>query len=201
MLRLPTRQFPTPTPSICRQCLHRIQVTRLNSARTARLPLALRLFHNEPARREELVPIRKQLKDEAKKKKLDGSGKALKSKKLGKRNPQPEKWELTVGIEIHAELNTARKLFSSAAASTMSDTPNKHTALFDLAFPGSQPQFQKETLLPAIRAAIALNCSIQQRSTFDRKHYFYQDQPAGYQITQYYGMICMPKKIGGVYAC
>lgn len=46
--------------------------------------------------------------------------------------------------------------------------------------------FQKATLLPAIRAALALGCQIQQRSQFDRKHYFYADQPAGYQITQYY---------------
>lgn len=48
-------------------------------------------------------------------------------------------------------------------------------------------EFQAPTLLPALRAAIALNCDVQPVSRFDRKHYFYQDQPAGYQITQYYG--------------
>jgi aspartyl-tRNA(Asn)/glutamyl-tRNA(Gln) amidotransferase subunit B len=52
--------------------------------------------------------------------------------------------------------------------------------------PGSLPVFQKATLIPALRAAIALKCSIQHISRFDRKHYFYHDQPAGYQITQYY---------------
>lgn len=52
--------------------------------------------------------------------------------------------------------------------------------------PGSQPLFQPSVLIPAIRAALALNCEIQGRSKFDRKHYFYHDQPAGYQITQYY---------------
>lgn len=57
---------------------------------------------------------------------------------------------------------------------------------FDLAVPGSQPLFQAPVLAPAIRAALALNCAIQGRSKFDRKHYFYHDQPAGYQITQYY---------------
>lgn len=99
-----------------------------------------------------------------------------------------EDWELTVGIEIHAELNTARKLFSDAATSN-NEEPNSNVSLFDLAYPGSQPIFQTATLLPALRAAIALNCDIQHKSSFDRKHYFYQDQPAGYQITQYYGRL------------
>lgn len=126
------------------------------------------------------IPFRKQLKDEAKKRKAEGT-----SKKSKKDNQKLDKWELTVGIEIHAQLNTARKLFSRAA-STINDAPNTHVALFDVAMPGSQPIFQKETLIPALRAALALNCNIQKRSKFDRKHYFHWDQPAGYQITQYY---------------
>ena len=96
-----------------------------------------------------------------------------------------EKWKLTVGLEIHAQLNTERKLFSNAKTSENS-APNSDVAVFDLAFPGTQPEFQKATLLPALRAALGLNCEIRQRSHFDRKHYYYQDQPAGYQITQYY---------------
>ncbi|QSZ32004.1 hypothetical protein DSL72_001573 [Monilinia vaccinii-corymbosi] len=96
-----------------------------------------------------------------------------------------DEWELTVGIEIHAQLSTERKLFSYAA-STINATPNTHVAYFDVALPGSMPIFQKETLIPAIRAALALNCNIQKKSQFDRKHYFHWDQPAGYQITQYY---------------
>ncbi|KAJ9665244.1 hypothetical protein H2201_004718 [Coniosporium apollinis] len=132
----------------------------------------------------EVVPFRKHLKDEAKKRRLEGIPKPFRKKSKGS-DPKLEKWELTVGIEIHAELNTTKKLFSSAATS-INDAPNTHVALFDVAFPGSQPHFQRETLLPALRAAIALNCDIQRKSTFDRKHYFYQDQPAGYQITQYY---------------
>jgi aspartyl-tRNA(Asn)/glutamyl-tRNA(Gln) amidotransferase subunit B len=74
----------------------------------------------------------------------------------------------------------------TGAAISTNDPPNTHTSLFDLALPGSQPAFQLPTLLPALRAAIALKCNIQPTSHFDRKHYFYQDQPAGYQITQYY---------------
>lgn len=126
------------------------------------------------------MPLRKQLKDEAKKAKALG-----KKKKKNANNQVVEGWELTVGIEIHAQLNTARKLFSPAATS-FSDEPNSHVAYFDLATPGSQPLFQKETLIPALRAALALNCDIQPTSRFDRKHYFHWDQPSGYQITQYY---------------
>jgi aspartyl-tRNA(Asn)/glutamyl-tRNA(Gln) amidotransferase subunit B len=133
------------------------------------------------------TPFRKVLKDAAKKKRLEGGdGSKVSSQSSRNSDHRLEKWELTVGIEIHAELNTARKLFSSAATS-VSEAPNSHVALFDVAFPGSQPHFQQETLIPALRAALALNCEIQPRSSFDRKHYFYQDQPAGYQITQYYG--------------
>ncbi|KAI2624484.1 GatB/GatE catalytic domain-containing protein [Xylaria nigripes] len=126
------------------------------------------------------VPLRKQLKDEAKKQKALG-----KKKKKNANNQVVEGWELTVGIEIHAQLNTAKKLFSGATTS-FNDEPNTHVAYFDLATPGSQPIFQKETLLPALRAALALNCEIQPVSRFDRKHYFHWDQPSGYQITQYY---------------
>lgn len=96
-----------------------------------------------------------------------------------------EEWELTVGIEIHAELNTAAKLFSPAQAS-LAASPNTHVAVFDAAQPGAQPVFQRETLLSALRAAIALDCEIQRSSSWDRKHYFWWDQPNGYQITQYY---------------
>lgn len=134
-------------------------------------------------------PFRKRLKDEAKRKRLENAQKAAKKSKA--EEERVKKWELTVGIEVHAELNVARKLFSDAATS-IDAPPNTHVALFDAAFPGTQPVFQKETVIPALRAALALNCSIQRISSFDRKHYFYQDQPAGYQITQYYGTVVNP---------
>ncbi|KFG87386.1 glutamyl-tRNA(Gln) amidotransferase, B subunit [Metarhizium anisopliae] len=128
---------------------------------------------------ESVIPFRKQLKEEAKLAKKQG-------KKKSKGDYQTvDGWELTVGIEIHAQLNTARKLFSPATTS-FNDEPNSHVALFDVSMPGSQPLIQRETLLPALRAALALNCEIQSVSRFDRKHYFWWDQPAGYQITQYY---------------
>jgi aspartyl-tRNA(Asn)/glutamyl-tRNA(Gln) amidotransferase subunit B len=133
------------------------------------------------------VPLRKHLKDEAKRKKAEAKASNGANKKQ-KIDPRLEKWELTVGIEVHAELNTACKLFSSAPAVSAESNglPNSHVALFDAAMPGAQPQFQHATLLPALRAAIALGCRIQRRSGWDRKHYFHWDQPNGYQITQYY---------------
>ena len=145
--------------------------------------------HLQTATKDELtasdhvVSLRKDLKDEAKRRRLEKRDHDASDNGGLAQND----WELTVGIEIHAELNTARKLFSAASTSAFAE-PNSNVSLFDLAYPGAQPRFQPATLVPALRAAIALNCQIQRKSTFDRKHYFYQDQPAGYQITQYYGL-------------
>lgn len=123
-------------------------------------------------------------------KKLKNAGKALKASGQKKSSNASRQivpgWELTVGIEIHAQLNTMHKLFSPATQPLPPDEPNTHVALFDLAMPGSQPIFQREALVPALRAALALNCEIQPVSRWDRKHYFWWDQPSGYQITQYY---------------
>ena len=135
------------------------------------------------------VPFRKHLKDEAKRKR-HAERSVKEDHHTGRRGKEEEalrlgKWKLTVGLEIHAQLNTERKLFSTAKSSD-DDVPNSNVALFDLALPGSQPEFQKATLIPALRAALGLSCKIHRESRFDRKHYYYQDQPAGYQITQYY---------------
>ncbi|KAI4278608.1 MAG: hypothetical protein L6R38_005202 [Xanthoria sp. 2 TBL-2021] len=138
------------------------------------------------------IPIRKQLKDEAKQRKDVARGTAPSEFAID--DAKLATWELTVGLEIHAQLNTERKLFSGASTSA-SEQPNNHVALFDCALPGAQPRFQKGTVLPAIRAALALGCQIQNRSQFDRKHYFYADQPAGYQITQYYQPFATSGKI------
>ncbi|KAI4703647.1 hypothetical protein J4E89_009869 [Alternaria sp. Ai002NY15] len=174
-------------PYICHSCLRRTRQSQLGALHLPTRHTA-RSLHTEtqPPPTQDGTAFRKQLKDAAKqqKKEKSASSGASKSSKKGK-DVRLEKWELTVGIEVHAELNTARKLFSGAATS-VSEAPNTHVSLFDVAFPGTQPHFQKETLLPALRAAIAFQCEIQPKSSFDRKHYFYQDQPSGYQITQYY---------------
>ena len=129
------------------------------------------------------VPFRKRLKDQHKKDRQSQVNGHERS--VLKNSPNLNAWRLTIGLEIHAQLNTQHKLFSYARTNS-SDQPNTNLALFDLALPGSQPCFQRATLIPALRAALSLNCDIENESYFDRKHYYYQDPPAGYQITQYY---------------
>ncbi|KIW89108.1 aspartyl/glutamyl-tRNA(Asn/Gln) amidotransferase, B subunit [Cladophialophora bantiana CBS 173.52] len=138
-------------------------------------------FHSSvPRPKQDHGPLRKQLKDAVK------ATRTLPRAPAAAENPDIlADWELTVGIEIHAQLNASRKLFSPGITAPTT-VPNSQVAPFDIALPGSLPVLQPAVILPALRAATALDCTIQQVSTFDRKHYFYHDQPAGYQITQYY---------------
>ncbi|KAF5849289.1 hypothetical protein GGP41_006246 [Bipolaris sorokiniana] len=170
---------------MCRPCLHLTRTLPLDDVHplTTFTRRSIQTETQSPPSSQDGTSFRKLLKDTAKQQKKEKGSSASSSK--NSKDARLEKWELTVGIEVHAELNTARKLFSGAATS-VSEPPNTHVSLFDIAFPGTQPHFQKETLLPALRAAIAFQCEIQPKSSFDRKHYFYQDQPSGYQITQYY---------------
>lgn len=163
-----------------RQLQPRLQQQQARYLTTETTPLATASTTTTPP--PPAAPFRKQLKEQAKALKKSGANK----KKKSSDNQTVPGWELTVGIEIHAQLNTSHKLFSPAAVTSFNDSPNTHVAPFDLALPGSQPLFQPATLVPAIRAALALNCAIQPVSRFDRKHYFHWDQPAGYQITQFY---------------
>jgi len=91
--------------------------------------------------------------------------------------------EMVIGIEIHAELLTAQKVYSPAPV-TYKEEPNTATNVIDLAYPGTLPTVNKEVVELALKAATALNCQINQRVVFDRKNYFYPDTPKGYQITQ-----------------
>uniref|UniRef100_A0A5S6QLX1 Glutamyl-tRNA(Gln) amidotransferase subunit B, mitochondrial n=1 Tax=Trichuris muris TaxID=70415 RepID=A0A5S6QLX1_TRIMR len=93
-------------------------------------------------------------------------------------------WQAVVGLEIHAQISSKTKLFSSALCA-YDAAPNTMVALLDYAAPGSMPVLNRRCVEAAVQTAIALNCTVAQVSTFDRKHYFYADQPAGYQITQH----------------
>ncbi|KAI5893605.1 Glutamyl-tRNA amidotransferase B subunit [Schizophyllum commune H4-8] len=95
-------------------------------------------------------------------------------------------WQAVIGIETHAQLKSKQKLFSEAPTSDLGDTPNTHFVAFDAAFPGTLPRLNQACVDLALRAALALKCEVNPRSSFDRKHYFYSDLPSGYQITQHY---------------
>jgi hypothetical protein len=117
------------------------------------------------------------------------------SKTVGTRQvkyePLPPDWQAVIGVEIHAQLRSAKKLFSSAwtegsEAGHSADSENRLVAPFDAALPGALPSLQREPLTLALRACLALECQIATTMSFDRKHYFYPDLPSGYQITQKY---------------
>ncbi len=92
-------------------------------------------------------------------------------------------WETVIGLEVHAQLSTNTKLFSSASTKFGSD-PNTQVDLVDLGLPGVLPVVNKDAFKKAITFGLAINADINQESTFDRKNYFYPDLPKGYQITQ-----------------
>ncbi|TBU33054.1 Glutamyl-tRNA amidotransferase B subunit [Dichomitus squalens] len=98
-------------------------------------------------------------------------------------------WELVIGIEVHAQIKSRRKLFSESHSSDLTTPPNTHVVPFDAAFPGTLPRLNPRCVELGVRTAIALNAEVQNRSAFDRKHYFYADLPSGYQITQQYAPI------------
>lgn len=107
------------------------------------------------------------------------------------------------GIEIHTQLNTKHKLFS-LSRNIPNSSPNTQASFFDFGLPGTFPKLNPEALLLALRAATALKSRINPVSSFDRKHYFYYDQPLGYQITQHFnplakgGSLELTKKYDGV---
>lgn len=90
----------------------------------------------------------------------------------------------TIGIEVHLELNTNRKVFSPSK-SNYSDVANTNINEIDLAYPGVLPTFNKGVLDKAILACLGLNMNISRIMHFDRKNYYYPDLPKGYQITQF----------------
>ena len=92
-------------------------------------------------------------------------------------------YKKTIGLEVHVELNTNSKFFSSSL-NNYNSLPNHNVNYIDLAYPGTLPTVNKEAINQGIRAAILLNASINKEMHFDRKNYFYPDIPKNYQITQ-----------------
>ena len=93
-------------------------------------------------------------------------------------------WNLAIGIEIHAQVKSNSKLFSSSPTD-FGSSPNTQVSLIDAAMPGMLPVINKYCVKQAVRSGIGLNAKVNEKSIFDRKNYFYQDLPQGYQISQY----------------
>ena len=93
-------------------------------------------------------------------------------------------WETVIGLEIHAQLATASKIFSGSATRYGAE-PNTQANLVDLGYPGVLPVLNRDAVSMAIKFGLATDCEISHRSVFARKNYFYPDLPKGYQISQY----------------
>ncbi len=93
-------------------------------------------------------------------------------------------WEVVIGLETHAQLTTASKIFSGASTQ-FGAAPNTQASAVDLALPGTLPVLNRGAVERAIRFGLAVGGTIAERSVFARKNYFYPDLPKGYQISQY----------------
>ncbi len=93
-------------------------------------------------------------------------------------------WEAVIGLEVHAQLNTDSKIFCGCSTE-FGQEPNNNTCPVCLGLPGALPVLNRDVILNAGKAALALNLRINNESIFARKNYFYPDLPKGYQISQY----------------
>jgi aspartyl-tRNA(Asn)/glutamyl-tRNA(Gln) amidotransferase subunit B len=105
-------------------------------------------------------------------------------------------FETVIGLEVHVQLATDSKIFSTARArlaagsSVADEVPNSNTTPVCAGHPGTLPALNEKAVLYAVKAGLATNCKINRRSIFARKHYFYPDSPKGYQISQYELPLC-----------
>jgi aspartyl-tRNA(Asn)/glutamyl-tRNA(Gln) amidotransferase subunit B len=93
-------------------------------------------------------------------------------------------WEVVVGLEVHAQILSAAKLFSGASAA-FGGAPNAHVSPIDAGMPGMLPTVNRRCIEQAVRTGLGLDAKINRHSVFERKNYFYPDLPNGYQISQY----------------
>ncbi len=101
-----------------------------------------------------------------------------------------QKYEVVVGLEVHAQLSTSSKMFSSDSAAFGAE-PNHHISAISLGHPGTLPRINKKAVEYAVKMGLACNCTINLNNTFARKNYFYADLPKGYQITQDQHPVCL----------
>ncbi len=105
-----------------------------------------------------------------------------------------KQYEMVIGLEVHVELASKTKIFCGCSTA-FGGAPNSHTCPVCTGMPGTLPVLNKQVVEYAIAVGLATNCSITQSCKFDRKNYFYPDNPQGYQISQLYLPIC---RNGGV---
>ncbi len=103
--------------------------------------------------------------------------------------PEQDEYEIIIGLEIHAQLNTRTKLFC-ADSTNFGLEPNTQTSVISLGHPGTLPKLNREAITKAVRLGLATECTIIQHNYFARKNYFYPDLPKGYQISQHTTPIC-----------
>jgi aspartyl-tRNA(Asn)/glutamyl-tRNA(Gln) amidotransferase subunit B len=101
-----------------------------------------------------------------------------------------ERYEVVIGLEIHCQLKTQSKIFSSSSAATTYGAPNTQVAEVDMGLPGALPVLNRQAVELAMMAGFGTNCHVQPWSQFARKNYFYADLPKGYQISQHTHPIC-----------
>ena len=104
------------------------------------------------------------------------------------------KWEVVIGLEVHAQVTSNSKLFSGSSTKFGAE-PNTQVSLVDSAFPGMLPVINEYCIHQAVKTGLGLNAKINTYSVFDRKNYFYADLPQGYQISQYKNPIVGEGKI------
>ena len=105
-----------------------------------------------------------------------------------------KEYETVIGLEVHVELATKTKIFCGCSTA-FGGSPNSHTCPVCTGMPGSLPVLNKQVLEYAIAVGLATNCDITRYAKFDRKNYFYPDNPQNYQISQLYLPICRNGKV------